>query len=217
MQASASSPVFRKGIRHPLASRNGHPAAGLTTFPRKRRLWVVTSQRSTRKGRLKWACGADVVFRDWGWERRPEAAAASVPRSLMSTAALWDTWKERKGQRQHQGTSFKGTVAPCVALGGRRQNHPIQALPTEATPAFISFPSLPHFLHLPRFLGFTLTMLFTLGRGDRWPEEGCGLRRMYQAQQKTMTFRSSSQVPGPTCHFLLEAVLALSKPQFSHL
>ena len=87
----------------------------------------------------------------------------------------------------------------------------------EATPAFISFPSLPHFLHLPRFLGFTLTVLFALGRGDRWPEEGCGLRRMYQAQQKTMTLRSSSQVPGPTCHFLLEAVLALSKPQFSHL
>lgn len=142
---------------------------------------------------------------------QPQSPAHSCPLPPCGTPG------RREGDREHQRTSFKGTVAPCVALGGRRQNHPIQALPTEATPAFISFPSLPHFLHLPRFLGFTLTMLFTLGWGDRWPEEGCGLRRMYQAQQKTMTLRSSSQVPGPTCHFLLEAVLALSKPQFSHL
>lgn len=32
-----------------------HPAAGFTTFPRKSRLWVVTSQSSSRKGLLKWA------------------------------------------------------------------------------------------------------------------------------------------------------------------
>lgn len=82
---------FREGTGHPLASYHHHPAAGLTTFPRKSRLWVVTSQNSTRKGRLKWACGADVAFRDWGWERRPEATPASVPRSLTSTAALCDT------------------------------------------------------------------------------------------------------------------------------
>lgn len=94
---------FREGTGHSLASYHRHPAAGLTTFPRKSRLWVVTSQNSTRKGRLKWACGTDVAFRDWGWERRPEAAPASVPRSLTSTAALCDTWKERRGTETASG------------------------------------------------------------------------------------------------------------------
>lgn len=70
---------------------HNYPAAGLTTFPKKSRLWVVTSQSRSRKGLLKWACGADVMFRDGGWESRPEAAAASVPFSFMSTTALCDT------------------------------------------------------------------------------------------------------------------------------
>ena len=82
---------YKKGTRHPLASLDGHPAAGLTTFPRKSGLSVVTSQRSRRKGRLKRACGADVAFSERGWERRPEATPASVPRSLTSTVALCDT------------------------------------------------------------------------------------------------------------------------------
>ena len=84
-------PYGQRNLVGPLASHNGHPAAGLTTFPRKSGLSVVTSQRSRRKGRLKRACGADVTFRDRGWERRLEAAAASVPRSLTSTVALCDT------------------------------------------------------------------------------------------------------------------------------
>lgn len=73
------------------ASLHSHPAAGLTTFPRKSRLWVVTSQRRTRKGLLKWAWRAVVVFRGRGWDRRPDAAPALVPRSFMSSAALCDT------------------------------------------------------------------------------------------------------------------------------
>ena len=40
------------------------------------------------------------MFRAGGWDRRPEAAAASVPFSFMSTMALCDTW-ERRGQSQH--------------------------------------------------------------------------------------------------------------------
>lgn len=67
------------------------PAAGLATFPRRSKLWVVTSQTSTRKGLLKRAWGAHVTFRGRGWERRPEAAPALVPRSLMLMAALCDT------------------------------------------------------------------------------------------------------------------------------
>ena len=82
---------YKKETRYPLGSHDGYPAAGLTTFPRKSGLSVVTSQRSRRKGRLKRACGADVAFSERGWERRPEATPASVPRSLTSTVALCDT------------------------------------------------------------------------------------------------------------------------------
>lgn len=43
------------GRENPRTPHPSHPAAGFTTFPRKSRLWVVTSQSSSRKGLLKWA------------------------------------------------------------------------------------------------------------------------------------------------------------------
>lgn len=43
------------GERDPRAPHPSHPAAGFTTFPRRSRLWVVTSRSSSRKGLLKWA------------------------------------------------------------------------------------------------------------------------------------------------------------------
>lgn len=43
------------GRENPRAPHPSHPAAGFTTFPRRSRLWVVTSRSSSRKGLLKWA------------------------------------------------------------------------------------------------------------------------------------------------------------------
>lgn len=94
VQAEAGLPVCWAGgetRQTPLGLPPCHPATGLTTFPKKSKLWVATSQRSTRKGLLKCAWGADVTFRDCGWETRAEAAPASVPRSLMSSVALCGT------------------------------------------------------------------------------------------------------------------------------
>lgn len=160
MQAGAGLPDCWVGERQeqtPLGLPPCHPATGLTTFPKKSKLWVVTSQRSTRKGLLKCAWGADVMFRDRGWETRAEAAPASVPRSLMSTVALCGTCEEGRGAQR---------ASARVTLRRWRSESPCQT--SQAPPSFSLRFMLPPSPFLPSCtLGAHSEGTFTLRWGDR--------------------------------------------------